>query len=80
MTFEKWFESKFSFPYDTSLEAFGNIFNIDKVEGMKIGYEAAQTQGIRIHDGQKLLAKLILDNDKGINENTRQILELFLGD
>jgi len=79
MTFKDWFEKEFKFPYDPRIEAFKNIFNLDKVEGMRVGYEVAQEQGICIHDGQKLLCEYILNNDKGISDNTRQILELFVG-
>lgn len=42
MTFEDWFEDKFKFPYDPENEAFKNIFNVEKVEGMRIGWSAAK--------------------------------------
>lgn len=67
MTFEKWYNARL----DKEL--------IDKKSAM-FAFNWAQDKGIRIHDGQKILVKYILDNDKGINENARQILELFLGD
>jgi hypothetical protein len=35
-------------------------------------------QGIKNHDGQKLLVEHILNTDKGISDTTRQILEGFL--
>lgn len=45
--------------------------------GYSQGYLDAQEEArLDLRD----LSKTILDNDKGINENTRQILEMFLGE
>ena len=41
-------------------------------------FQAAQTLGIKNHDGQKLLVQHILDNDKGLSDSSRVILEKLI--
>ena len=40
--------------------------------------ENLQTMGIKAHDGQKLLVQHILDNDKGLSDSSRVILEKLI--
>ena len=41
-------------------------------------FEALLDAGVKNHDGQKLLLQYILDNDSGISETSRKILEEML--
>jgi hypothetical protein len=41
-------------------------------------FQAAQTLGIKAHEGQKLLVQHILDNDKGLSDSSRVILEKLI--
>lgn len=41
-------------------------------------FEALLNAGVKNHDGQKLLLQYILDNDSGISETSRKILEGML--
>ena len=41
-------------------------------------FQAGQAQGIKAHDGQKLLVQHILDNDKGLSDSSRMILEKLI--
>lgn len=34
--------------------------------------------GIQSHDGQKLLVQIVLDNDKGLSDSSRMILEKLI--
>ncbi len=37
-----------------------------------------ESDGIKVHDGQKLLVQHILDTDEGLSENSRKILERLI--
>lgn len=42
------------------------------------GEPSFQNKGIKAHDGQKLLVQHILDNDKGLSDSSRMILEKLI--
>lgn len=41
-------------------------------------FQAAKSQGIKNHDGQKLLVRYVLDNDRGLSHSSRVILEKLI--
>lgn len=43
-----------------------------------ISSSAEENKGIKAHDGQKLLVQHILDNDKGLSDSSRVILEKLI--
>lgn len=64
MTFEDWFDSL----------TWSEREVIDEYSAAQAWYDAVE-RGIKNHDGQKLLVQHILDNDKGLSDTSRVILE-----
>lgn len=67
MTFDDWWETLTGFE-----QAQRHHYDV------MIGWEACQMFGIKAHDGQKLLVQHILDNDKGLSDSSRVILEKLI--
>ena len=67
MTFDEWYYSLDEL--DQCQISYADAFS---------GWVAAQALGIKNHDGQKLLVQHILDNDKGLSDSSRVILEKLI--
>lgn len=67
MTFDQWWETLTGFDQT----------RIDYYDAFT-GWEACKEFGIKSHDGQKLLVQHILDNDKGLSDSSRMILEKLI--
>lgn len=67
MIFEDWFDSLTWSERDV----------IDEYSAAQ-GWYAAVEKGIKNHDGQKLLVQIVLDNDKGLSDSSRMILERLI--
>lgn len=67
MTFDEWYEGR------------ADKFLIER-RSAEVAFDWAQSRGIQIHAGQKLLVQHILDNDKGLSDSSRVILEKLIED
>ena len=65
MNFNEWFVDR------------ADKFLIER-QSAEVAFDWAQSRGIQIHAGQKLLVQHILDNDKGLSHNSRVILEKLI--
>lgn len=66
-------------PYD-EIEKLQSLLNASRtsLDNCALWIENLQTMGIKAHDGQKLLVQHILDNDKGLSDSSRVILEKLI--
>lgn len=65
MNFNEWYEGR------------ADKFLIER-RSAEVAFDWAQSRGIQIHDGQKLLVQIVLDNDKGLSDTSRVILEKLI--
>jgi hypothetical protein len=66
-------------PYD-EVERLQSLLRATQVslDNCELRIENLQRLGIKSHDGQKILVQHILDNDEGLSDNSRIILEKLI--
>lgn len=76
MTFDEWFEAKYYMPASYHGLMSDSVKTLRN--GFSAGYEQGRKDGVKNHDGRVLLIEFILDNDAGISDTTKIILEGLL--
>lgn len=77
MTFDDWFEEKYA-GLPTHYHGLDSLYTKGMRSGYNAGYEQGRKDGVKNHDGRVLLIEFILDNDAGISDTTKIILEGLL--